>query len=152
MAPVSRPGAHLRLVLNSYEKLLGRLLMDLPAGAELQAALDEAPFCLVSHDTSADPVFNYANRQALRLFDMSLAEFTALPSRYSAQPLHRDERARFLRQVSEAGFVTGYQGIRISSRGQRFRIEDGTVWNCFDDQGRAYGQAACFSRWTTLSD
>ena len=119
------------------------------AVSELQAPgyLDQAAFGLVSHDTAADPVFNYGNRLALQLFERSWEDFTRLPSRLSAEPVLQSERSRLLLQVEEHGYIDDYAGIRISSSGKRFRIENATVWNLLDGEGKLYGQAALIRAW-----
>ncbi|MEM9218193.1 MAG: MEKHLA domain-containing protein [Cyanobacteria bacterium P01_F01_bin.150] len=109
-----------------------------------------APFVVVSHNTDADPVFNYGNQAALSLFELNWDEFTTLPSRQSAEPPNREERSHLLHAVTTQGYIQGYQGIRISKTGKRFRIEDVTVWNMLDDQGNYHGQAAIYSKWTYL--
>jgi len=60
------------------------------------------------------------------------------------------ERARLLQAVTSQGFCEGYSGVRISKTGQRFLIQDVTVWNVTDNQGQYYGQAAIYSRWQFL--
>ncbi|HSQ06000.1 MAG TPA: MEKHLA domain-containing protein, partial [Burkholderiales bacterium] len=82
---------HAALLLESYRRLFGKELI--PPGERLQRAkaLYEAPFVVVSHDTAADPIFNYANLAAQRLFELDWDAFVALPSRLSAGPVHRDE-------------------------------------------------------------
>lgn len=112
--------------------------------------LYRAPFALMSHDTNTDPVFNYANLTAQNLFELSWDEYTSLPSRLSAEPVNREERARLLAQVSANGFIDNYQGVRISSSGKRFRIERAIVWNLIDEQQRFCGQAAMFGDWQYL--
>lgn len=87
---------------------------------------------------------------ALKLFNLTLEQFTKLPSRFSAEAMYRDERARLLDIVARDNFIDDYTGIRISSTGHRFRIEQATVWNLIDVAGRIHGQAATFERWTTL--
>ena len=106
---------------------------------------------VVSHLDSDDPILNYGNRQALDLWEMTWEEFTATPSRLTAEPVNRDERARMLRQVTARGFVDDYRGVRISRTGRRFLVERATVWNVVDGDGNRRGQAAAFSRWTPLS-
>jgi hypothetical protein len=81
---------------------------------------------------------------------MSWEEFTKMPSRLTAEPMERGERARLLKEVSRKGFMEGYQGVRISKTGRRFRVQKAVVWNLIDRQGRYCGQAATFSRWTYL--
>lgn len=147
------PGAQLRrqveLLAASFLRLLGRPLV---AEDELDVwtALWHAPQVIVAHGTEADPLFFYGNRMALRLFEMDFAAFTRLPSRYSAEPLAREERARLLERVTRDGYIDDYAGIRISGSGRRFRIEQAVVWNLVDADGTIHGQAATFDSWTAL--
>ena len=112
--------------------------------AALREAIWNAPRAIVAHGTEDDPVFFYGNRLALQLFEMSFDEFALLPSRFSAEPLAREERARLLEQVTGQGYVDGYSGMRIAKSGRRFMIADGTVWNLIDEKGLHQGQAAVF--------
>jgi len=138
----------LALIADSYAHLLGQPLVD--AQDDLADALWRAPRVIVAHGTEADPVFFYGNRLALQAFDMDFASFTRLPSRYSAEPLAREERARLLERVSRDGFIDDYAGVRISASGKRFRIERAVVWNLVDRAGGHHGQAATFSHWQPL--
>ncbi len=140
------PVERLRLIVESYRWLTGKFLIDeVPGDSEaLRRALWEAPRAIVAHGTEADPVFFYGNRLALQLFEMSFDEFARLPSRFSAEPLAREERARLLEKVAQQGYVDGYSGMRIARSGRRFMISDGTVWNLVDEAGVRHGQAAVF--------
>lgn len=143
--------AWIRWLLDSHALWLKRELVDRGGGIEAQSQrLFRAPFVVVSHADSEDPVLNYGNRQALDLWEMDWQEFTATPSRLTAEPVNRDERADMLRRVAAHGFVTDYRGVRISRTGRRFLVERATVWNVVDENGRRRGQAAAFSRWTPL--
>jgi hypothetical protein len=141
---------HARLLLASYRRLTGKELV--PAGEPVLRAktLYESDFVVVSHDTQADPVFNYANLAAQALFELDWARFVALPSRLSAKPLQRDERQRLLETVTRKGFIDDYAGIRVTSGGRRLHVEAAIVWNLTADEGNAAGQAATFSRWHFL--
>lgn len=139
---------HVRLMMDSYRRLTGETLV--PATADAPQALYEAPFAVVSHNTAADPIFNYGNRTALGLFEMDWHRFTQLPSRCSAAPVNRAERERLLAQVSQHGFIQDYRGERISASGRRFQIEQATVWNLTDAAGDYRGQAAVFAHWIEL--
>ena len=143
---------HVEVVLHSYRRWTGRDLVGAGADAVQRARLVwEAPFAVVSHTTDAEPRFNYGNQTALRLFEMHWHEFTALPSRRSAPPVHQDERAGMLAAVTAHGFAANYRGVRIASSGRRFWIEDGSIWNLLD--GDTYhGQAAMFERWSALDE
>lgn len=139
--------ARIRLIAESHQRLLRR---PLAKGPDLVLTLWNAPGAVVAHGTEADPVFFFGNRTALRLFEMSFADFTRLPSRLSAEPLLREERARLLERVTRDGFIADYAGVRISASGARFRIERAVVWNLVDSEGMVQGQAAAFDRWTPL--
>jgi hypothetical protein len=142
---------HVQVLLDSFARLLGRDLIprDAPP-AEQARRLFEAPFVVVSHGTEADPVLNYANATALTLWEMDWDAFVQTPSRLTAEPVHRDERARLLERTRRDGYVDDYAGIRISRTGRRFRIEQAIVWNLVDGAGMHRGQAATFDRWTPL--
>jgi len=117
---------------------------------EAVRALDSAPYAVVSHDTRPDPIFNYGNRMALQLFEMTWDDFTALPSRLSAEPLLQEERERLLAGVSQRGYIDDYTGVRISATGKRFLIRNATVWNLLDEFGKPCGQAALLKDWQPL--
>lgn len=140
-----------RLLLDSYARWLGVELIPRAGSAEAQARhLFEAPFVVVAHGTEADPILNYANRAAVELWETDLPTLLQTPSRLTAEPVHRDERARMLQRTRQQGYIDDYQGIRITTTGRRFRIHRATVWNLLDAQNRHCGQAATFSHWTWL--
>ena len=153
MSPWLQPDmlAHARLLASSYRRLLGvDLLADCPDDAEFATRMFELPFVVVSHGTEDDPILNYANQTALDLWKMDWATLTRTPSRHTAEPGHRDERARMLDPVTRQGYIDDYAGIRIASDGSRFRIDQATVWNLIDDAGIRRGQAATFAEWRPL--
>jgi hypothetical protein len=142
---------HTQRMLDSYARWLGAELLPRGGTPEEQAlALFEAPFVAVSHDTSPDPILNYGNRTALALWEMDVETLRQTPSRLTAEPLHREERARLMERTTREGFVDDYQGVRISRTGRRFRIERAIVWNLLDEQGNYCGQAATFREWIPL--
>lgn len=146
-------GAHTRLLLDSYRHWLGAELIP-RVGDEIEQAraLFEAAFVVVSHGTQADPILNYANRRALQLWEMDVETLLQTPSRMTAEPVHRDERARLLERTARDGYVDDYAGIRVSRTGKRFLIRRATVWNLIDARGKYAGQAATFSDWEPLPE
>ena len=108
------------------------------------------PFVVVSHGTQADPILNYGNLLAQQLWEMDAQTLTSIPSRLTAEPMHRDERAEMMARALRDGFVDDYRGIRISRTGKRFLIERAVIWNLQDAAGRRLGQAATFSEWKPL--
>lgn len=144
--------AHTQIMLNSFRRFVGRELIPRCGDADEEATvLFEAPFVVVSHGTEADPILNYGNRTALTLWEMDVPTLTSMPSRLTAEPMHRDERAQLMARAARDGFVDDYRGIRISSSGKRFLIEQAIVWNLMDESDQRVGQAATFSSWNYCS-
>ncbi|MCE9631351.1 MAG: MEKHLA domain-containing protein [Planctomycetia bacterium] len=151
--PWSRPDwvAHAGLLLDSFSQRLGRELVAREGSAVAQAErLYRAPFVVVSHGTDDDPLLSYGNAAALALWEMDADLLTRTPSRLTAEPMHRGERARLLERTRSDGFVDDYTGVRISRTGRRFRIERAVVWNLTDAREIHRGQAATFDKWTPL--
>lgn len=143
--------AHSAALLDSYRNLTGRDLTPRGGGAAEEAErLLAAPFVVVSHGSETDPILNYGNRVAMTLWEMTPLELISTPSRLTAESTHREAREKLLRQTARDGFVTGYEGVRITATGRRFRISNVTIWNVADPSGCATGQAATFARWTFL--
>lgn len=142
---------HAGLLLRCHRHWTGRDLLpaDLDPG-EAARSLYHAPFVVLAHRHGVDPVFNYANLAAQRLFERDWAEIVGLPSRLSAEPLAREERQRLLSRVSRHGYIDDYSGVRIARSGRRFRIRQATVWTLFAADGGPAGQAASFAEWQYL--
>lgn len=139
---------HTALLLSNYQRCFGQDLI--PRGSDEPERLMAAPFVVLSHGTQADPIFNYGNTTAQALFDMDWGTLTALPSRYSAEAMHRDERQRLLDEVATQGYSDNYRGIRVSATGKRFYIDSARIWMLIDAAGKHVGQAATFAEWEML--
>ncbi len=141
-----------QIILDNYRRLVGKdLIIDRSMSPLDQAhALNKASFVLVSHGTEADPILNYGNQMALKLWEMSWDELTVTPSRLTAEPVNQEIRRQMLLQVASQGFIDNYQGVRISKSGQRFMIDRATIWNLTDPTGNYCGQAATFNQWQYL--
>lgn len=143
--------AHTQCLLDSYQHWIGDDLIERQGSDRQQAdALFSAPIVVVSHGTQEDPILSYGNRSALTLWELDIDTLLQTPSRMTAEPLHRTERAELLRRTTENGYVDDYRGIRISRSGMRFRIDRATVWNLVNSTGQRVGQAATFSEWQLL--
>ena len=151
-APESPPIVELAaLILDSYARVVGKSLLDAGASPlERARALNAAPRVVLAHGTGDDPRFEYGNRQALQLFELSWAQLLAMPSRLSAESVDRAERQRLLDAVATRGYIDDYAGVRVSRSGRRFRIARATVWNLIDGAGERRSQAATFAEWTPL--
>jgi MEKHLA domain len=138
-------------LLDSYRHWIGRELIDRVGEPEFQAhALFEAPFIVVSHGLEDDPILNYGNQTALDLWELTWEQLLKTPSRLTAEPVNRAEREWMLEQARTRGYLDTYRGVRVSSTGRRFLVDNALVWNVLDEQGQGLGQAATFSQWTGL--
>lgn len=135
-------------MLRSYHHWTGQSLFDLNAAPlDVSQWLFEAPFVVVSHGMEANPIFKYGNQRALILWELDWNTFTQTPSREAAEPLARSERQKLLDETEKNGFVENYSGVRISSTGKRFYVENLSTWNVLDENNQRCGQAAMFFKW-----
>lgn len=142
---------HSQRIIKSFQHWTGNNLLDVNGSPlEVAQALFEAPFILVSHGTEADPIFNYGNRQALAQWELTWEEFTQTPSRKTAEQVVQQERDRLLFEAATKGFCY-FSGVRITSTGKRFQIQDGILWNLLDEQHQYCGQAAVYSKCTFIT-
>jgi hypothetical protein len=140
-----------QFLLDNFTCLLKHELMARDGTLLEQAErLFTSPFVVASHGPENDPKLNYGNQTALDLWEMDWEQFTQTPSRLTAEPVNREERARMLEQAKTHGYISDYRGIRISHSGKRFLVERATVWNLHKPDGTPLGQAATFSDWTFL--
>ncbi len=142
--------AHLALVFASYQKLLGQPLFAAAGQSNAAELAYHAKFALLTHDASSDPLFNYANLTAQRLFEMSWEEIVGAPSRSSAEAACQQDRQKWLALAASQGYVSDYHGVRIAKSGARFLISQVKIWNVYNEQGAAAGQAAYFDQWRIL--
>lgn len=142
--------AHAQMILSSYQHWVKKSLIDIDPTKSLLEQLNEANVVILSHGTEPDPILNYGNKLALELWEMTLDQFIMTPSRLTAEPLEREQRAEFMKQVTEQGYVANYTGIRVSRTGRRFYIQQATVWNLYDEAGQYCGQAASFSNYERI--
>ena len=150
---LARDPDFLRLLAGSHARLVGAPLLPEDARddeARARWLYEAAPFCVLAHNTDADPRFIYANRAAQARFEYGWDEFTTLPSRLSAEAPDRAERQRLLDAVTRDGFIGDYRGLRIAKSGRRFWIESATVWQLVDEAGALHGQAAAFRDWREM--
>jgi hypothetical protein len=130
----------------SFAYVTGR---DLFAEAGLDpAAPGEAAwagnFALLTHRGDADAMLNYGNRFALDLWECDWEQFIRTPSRATAPADDVEERSAMMAKVARTGFVSGYEGRRISRSGRLFLIRNVTVWQLREPSGDSFGVAAFF--------
>jgi hypothetical protein len=142
-----------QLLLNSFHHWTKRELLERVGDQNYQAhALFQSPFVVVSHGMEEDPLLNYGNHIALELWEMTWEQLVMTPSRLTAEPVNRAEREWMLEQARTRGHLDTYQGVRMTSTGRRFLVENAVIWNVLDGQGQRVGQAATFAQWTWLNE
>jgi hypothetical protein len=141
-----------QIILNSYQKLLGKDLINRQVSEEEQAKnLFLSPFVVLAHGIQSDPIYTYGNQIALQLWERNGDELRKMPSRLSAEAILREDRQIIIETTQKQGFMANFQGIRISKTGKRYQIKDITLWNLMDEQDQYTGQAATFSQWELLN-
>jgi PAS domain-containing protein len=148
MIPFHRKPASYHLLADSYTQLLGCPLVPraMPVDEATEWLYESAPFAVLAHNTDPDALFIYGNKAAQRRFGYSWDEITRLPSRLSAEVPNREERQRFLARVQRLGYEAGYKGVRVAKSGQRFIIEEATLWQLLGADGKLHGQAVVIPR------
>ena len=146
-----RTEEHVKILLKSYEKFFAESIVSKSNDpSDTLKELWNADFVVVSHGTETDPIFNFGNKTALRLFELDFVAFSQLPSRKSAEQISQTERNKLMAEVTKNGCITNYTGVRVSSTGRRFFIENAKVWNLYDENSAYYGQAAMFKSWKNI--
>lgn len=141
---------HISILARNYQSYFHQPILPGICDDQLLDAIWQGDFVVLSHGIGDDPVFNFANLCAQKLFEMDYSTITQLPSRKSAGPSTQQERDHLLAQVTRKGCIDDYRGIRVSASGKQFYIEQAKVWNLADGAGNYYGQAAMFHSWTAV--
>ncbi|KAJ1636281.1 MEKHLA domain-containing protein [Pavlovales sp. CCMP2436] len=139
---------HARLLNGSLLRLTGRSFLPTdPTADDARLLAANAELVVVSHGVDApEPVFNYATRAGLELWEIEWDALVCLPSSKSAEQVERSERLKLLDEVRANGFIADYTGIRVSAKGRRFMISNALVWDVRDEAGVLRGQACTFER------
>ena len=131
------------VILDSFRRCVGRELIDRSGDAAEDARrLFDLPQAVLAHDTSPEPLLDWANRAAAAAFDATPDGLLGLPSSRTAPADATPDRRQLFETLARQGFVTGYSGVRASLTGRRFIIDDVTVFELFDTAGRPAGHAA----------
>lgn len=132
-----------REILDSYQRLLGRELIDRSGDAAEDARrLFDLPLAVLAHDIAPQPLLDWANQAAARAFDATPESLLGRPSATTAPADAVADRGKLFEALARDGFVTGYSGVRVSLTGRRFIIDDVTVFEVTDAAGRPAGHAA----------
>ena len=114
-------------------------LLPLEKNRDLISSFDECLFPIASHD--ANGFFNYLNKAALSLFKVTKDQVIGRSTTMTAPKSEQKQRNELLNQVNSHGFIDNYKGIRVTSDGELFQIEDATIWNVVDKNSHKMGQA-----------
>ena len=142
-------------ILRSHRAGFGRPLLNGTDPEHQPQELFACPTVVLAHDGNdpggdPGPRLIYANAAALRLWDCPWRELVGLPSRLTAEPQERGDRARMLVRALAQHATSGYCGVRISRSGRRFQIRNARLWTLWTRDGQPCGQAAAFNDWWWL--
>ena len=135
---VEKINKFLEFAEQSFNKYTDKLL-PLEKNKDLLSSFDECLLPIASHDTNG--FFNYLNKAALSLFKVTKDQVIGRSTTMTAPKSEQKQRNELLNQVNSHGFIDNYKGIRVSSDGELFQIEDATIWNVIDKNSHKIGQA-----------
>jgi len=132
----------------SFQHWTGRALVEPGDATEIATRLFEHPSAVLS--LADGPTYNYGNRRAMELFELDWYSLLNMVGDESVEPHLRQERTEALREALHKGFISNFEGVRISSRGRRRRIEDGILFTLLDEAGERCGVGAFVPSWHDL--
>ena len=135
---VEKINKFLEFAQQSFNKHTNKLL-PLDKNRDLISSFDECLLPIASHDTNG--FFNYLNKAALSLFKVTKDQVIGRSTTMTAPKSEQKQRNELLNQVNSHGFIDNYKGIRVTSDGELFQIEDATIWNVVDKNSHKMGQA-----------
>ena len=135
---VEKINKFLEFAKQSFYKHTNKLL-PLDKNRDLISSFDECILPIASHDTNG--FFNYLNKAALSLFKVTKDQVIGKSTTMTAPKSEQKQRNELLNQVNSHGFIDNYKGIRVTSDGELFQIEDATIWNVVDKNSHKIGQA-----------
>jgi len=135
---VEKISKFLEFAQQSFNKHTNKLL-PLDKNRDLISSFDECLLPIASHDTNG--FFNYLNKAALSLFKVTKDQVIGRSTTMTAPKSEQKQRNELLNQVNSHGFIDNYKGIRVTSDGELFQIEDATIWNVVDKNSHKMGQA-----------
>ncbi len=138
--------AFVQKVLASHLRVVGRPLLAGWNGRNVWSG----DFALLTHRGDRRAMLNYGNTFALGLWACDWQQFTATPSSATAPDDDRASREAMMQQVVREGFVSGYEGRRVSRTGRPFLIQDVTIWRLLEENGESFGVAAFFRQYKHL--
>lgn len=129
---------------HSLYRLTGKSMYDRMENIGCASQVHESiRFAVLSHGTQDDPIFCYANKGALQLFQWPESEIYQLPSRYSApEGKLRDDRSNAISTTAQQKFSFITSATRQTKTGNLFEMNDVLLWNVYDNDGVRVGQTA----------
>ncbi len=142
------------LIVKSHLIAFGEPLLTIKRSHGNKRLLSEQVFLsewpILAHEISYDPFLTYANATALKLWRKNWVEMIGMPSRNTAPLDQQEKRQRALKNANQQHAIKNYQGIRINSKGERFRIQNARIWTIWNKKRLIIGQAATFTNWEYL--
>ena len=141
------------LLIESYYRKVGKPLFEQEVEiSDVAQVLWDCPYPVLAHDAATEdpgPIFVYANKAGLDLFEAEWEHLIGTPSTKSAEPITdiQEDRAAALASAMQNGYIDDYEGNRISFKGTKFRISGATLFNVEAPSGERVGQAVVIRGW-----
>lgn len=145
-AGVKDRSAHVDILDQSLKDHTGRGVYERMGTSEpccCEVCLNQR-YALVSHGPEDEPCYNYGNSAFLSLLDCTWDELCHLPTRRLSDS-GDDLVGRDLMEKG-VGYAESETSIWVTHDGEPFTVHDMLIWNCYDETGKYYGQAALFDR------
>ena len=140
-----------RLLINSYQEAYGENLLTPLNHQDSDLTLGEKLFTMrypvMAHTNATEPCLNYANSIALEIWITCWKDMIGMPSRLTTPREDQEQRNYALQQTTKKNAIDNYQGTRINSKGELFKIQHARIWTIWDEKSHNFGQAATFSCW-----
>ena len=141
-----------QLMLNSHYHWTRQELIDRTKSLEEQAnMLFEAPFAVAAYSTGLNPVCKYANKIALRLFDVAKDYIDASSLGIVNEIPEQRLGSELTRCIRRSNYIDNYKSLEVLMAAKSLFIQDALAWNVLDELGEHCGQAVTFSNWKLIS-
>lgn len=137
---------HMNLMRNNLVRAGGVDIFNFSkAGVEAAERMFHAPFALFSYGNEEEPIYNYANLTALKLFDISWEDLTQTRIQDSFEAEEWKKHLGIMNQVQEKGALPNYCSSRKIKTGKSFHFKKGIIWSLKDEYLTHTGQAVVFT-------
>lgn len=128
------------LINKSYKESFNDTLVPFLDAHDLVLKLHHAPYPLFAYDGNDSPKYTYMNLAAQRLFKVTQEEVEHLSVTETTAETLRKNLLNFILEVKSKKRYVSYSGLRITTTGEQFRLENAYLWAIYNNQKQYIGQ------------